>query len=62
MVSIFRMGWQKKEVRLCILQALHSEFREAEMRTLESHRAKPIGKTEAPGGYRQIPRGAYCRE
>lgn len=35
MVSIFRMGWQKNKVRLCILQALHSEFREAEMRLWE---------------------------
>lgn len=50
LVSIFRIGWQKKKVRSWILQELHSKFREAKMRTAETHKAKWISNAVAPGG------------
>lgn len=50
LVSIFRIGWQKKKVRLWILQALHSKFRGAKMRTVETHKSKWISNIVAPGG------------
>lgn len=50
LVSIPITGWQKKQVRLWILQALHSKFREAKTGTAGAHEAKWIYTMVPAGG------------
>lgn len=50
LVTTLVIGWQKKKVRLWIQQTTHSNFKEAKMRAVGTHKAKWICTMVAPGG------------